>query len=185
MLPRYSRYLADPPSHGTSGEMSQHKTSIRETAPTTRCGALPELLSRGLAVPEENICTSTEAIKEVLEPSWFYPTALSAHSRAQDNLLCHIRDQSPSFTPRITAFLPVCFSPGEEGLNTSLHKGGWIQGSHLQGGTGEHSCTSAMSHYAPQAKTHTTQYGCCSTWCLTNSKRNFFVVTQKHKIVTF
>lgn len=69
VLPLYILYLADPPSHGVSGEMSQCKTSIRMTAHTTCCAALTAVLSQGLAVAEENICTSTEAIKEVLEPS--------------------------------------------------------------------------------------------------------------------
>lgn len=61
VLPLYILYLADPPSHRVSGEMSQCKTGIRVTAGTAccglDCGAVP-----GLAMPEENICTSTEAV---------------------------------------------------------------------------------------------------------------------------
>lgn len=73
VLPLYVLYLADPPSHRVSGEMSQCKTSIRVTAGTQRCAALPAALSQGLAVAEENICTSTEAINK---PFFFIPLPL-------------------------------------------------------------------------------------------------------------
>lgn len=92
--------------------MSQCKTSIRMTAWTACCAALTAVLSQGLAAAEENICTSTEAIKEVLEPSWFYPPITpSAHTGAQDNSLYQIMRSKSLLHPQSNSFPPCLLQP--------------------------------------------------------------------------